>query len=46
LKQFIFVTVSLIALSSIALAEPTKLSTVQMNAVTAGDLNSVGGVLT
>jgi hypothetical protein len=46
LKQFVFVAVSPIALSDIALAEPTKLSTAQTYAVTAGDLNSVGGVLT
>jgi hypothetical protein len=44
MKQFVFATVSLIALSGVALAEPTKLSTTQMDAVTAGDLISVGGV--
>lgn len=43
MKQFVFATVSLIALSGVALAEPTKLSTTQMDAVTAGDLISVGG---
>jgi hypothetical protein len=46
MKQFVFATVSLIALSGVALAEPTKLSTTQMDAVTAGDLFSVGGVFT
>jgi hypothetical protein len=43
MKQFIFATVSLIALSGVALAEPTKLSTAQMDKVTAGDLISLGG---
>jgi hypothetical protein len=46
MKQFVFATVSLIALSGIAMAEPTKLSTTQMDAVTAGDLISTGGIFT
>jgi hypothetical protein len=42
LKQFVFATASLIALSGTALAEPTKPSTSQIYGATAGDLKSVG----